>query len=198
MRKRPATCSLHATIQGWGGVEDVLWIDLPCLLGFSRGIMQPPSLNLDLNFQVCSKQWDLGYDQLLELFSIPSMESRCLYLKLCHLFTIVHGLYTFSLLHGIVFPTTNLTHSTKSFILQLEQIPSTIPLSLIQYVYGTTYLKTLYVPRTSPPLVNLYPSFNVFYVLPSVSCAYHYVTPVSLFFIFLFFFRVHSYISTIC
>ena len=66
--------------------------------------------------KICSKQWDQGYDGLLELFSLPSMENRRLYLKLCHLFKIVHGLCFFPT--GIVSPNTDLTHSTRSFILQ--------------------------------------------------------------------------------
>ena len=59
---------------------------------------------------------DQGYDGLLELFSLPSMENHRLYLKLCHLFKIVRCLCFFPT--GIVSPTTDLTHSTRSFILR--------------------------------------------------------------------------------
>jgi len=40
--------------------------------------------------RICSKQWDLGYDELLSNFSVPNLQSRRLHHKLCTMFKIVH------------------------------------------------------------------------------------------------------------
>ena len=53
-----------------------------------------PHLQRDINsleclqkfaLRLCSKQWDTGYHELLNMFSLPSLENRRLHLKLCHL-----------------------------------------------------------------------------------------------------------------
>jgi hypothetical protein len=84
-----------------------------------------PHLQRDINsiekvqkfaLRVCSKQWDTGYCELLDTFNLPSLQNRRLYLKLCHLFKIVHGLCYFP--SEIVVPATTLTHSSRSLILQ--------------------------------------------------------------------------------
>ena len=66
--------------------------------------------------RTCSKQWDRGYFELLETFNIPTLENRRLYLKLCHLFKIVHGLCFFP--SDIVVPKSNPSHFTRPFMLQ--------------------------------------------------------------------------------
>jgi len=45
--------------------------------------------------RVSSKQWDLGYSELLDTCNLPTLENRRLYMKLCHLFKVVHGLCYF-------------------------------------------------------------------------------------------------------
>ena len=45
--------------------------------------------------RICSKQWDLGYDQLLSNFSVPNLQSRRLHHKLCTMFKIIHNLIPF-------------------------------------------------------------------------------------------------------
>ena len=40
--------------------------------------------------RMCSKQWDLGYGELLNLFNIPSLDDRRKYLNLCTMYKIVH------------------------------------------------------------------------------------------------------------
>ena len=42
------------------------------------------------------KRWDLGYQELLHLTQIPTLENRKIYLKLCTLFKIIHGLFSFT------------------------------------------------------------------------------------------------------
>ena len=43
------------------------------------------------------KHWDQAYSQLLQLFNIPSLSECRLYLDLCTMFKIVHGLFEFPL-----------------------------------------------------------------------------------------------------
>ena len=45
--------------------------------------------------KMCSKQWDLGYQDLLELSQLPTLQNRRLYLKLCTLYKIIHGCFYF-------------------------------------------------------------------------------------------------------
>ena len=45
---------------------------------------------------MCLKRWDLGYQELLHLTQIPTLENRRVYLKLCTLFKIIHGLFSFT------------------------------------------------------------------------------------------------------
>ena len=65
--------------------------------------------------KVCSKQWDAGYNELLDMFRLPSLQNRRLYIKLCYLFKIVHGLCYFP--PDVVVQNTNLTHSSRPLIL---------------------------------------------------------------------------------
>ena len=43
--------------------------------------------------KMCLKQWDLGYQDLLDLSQFPTLENRRLYLKLCTLYKIIHGYF---------------------------------------------------------------------------------------------------------
>ncbi len=44
---------------------------------------------------MCLKNWDSGYQELLDLSQLPTLENRRLYLKLCTLHKIIHGLFCF-------------------------------------------------------------------------------------------------------
>ena len=66
--------------------------------------------------RVCSKQWNSGYSELLDMFSLSTLENRRLYLKLCHLFKIVRGLCYFP--PDIVVPRFNHSHFSRSYLLQ--------------------------------------------------------------------------------
>ena len=63
-----------------------------------------------------SKQWNSGYSELLDMFSLSTLENRRLYLKLCHLFKIVRGLCYFP--PDIVVPRFNHSHFSRSYLLQ--------------------------------------------------------------------------------
>ena len=66
--------------------------------------------------KLCSKHWDTGYHELLDLFSLPSLTNRRLHLKLCHLFKIVHCLCYFPL--DTLTLNINHTHFPRTFFLQ--------------------------------------------------------------------------------
>ena len=83
-----------------------------------------PHLQCDINslesvqrfaLKVCSQQWDAGYNELLDMFRLPSLQNRRLYIKFCYLFKIVHGLCYFP--PDVVVQNTNLTHSSRPLIL---------------------------------------------------------------------------------
>ena len=81
--------------------------------------------------RMCSKQWDMGYNELLDMFEVPSLENCRLYHKFCHLFKIVHGFCYFP--PDIIVPNLNPSHSTRSF-------------SLHQPFSKTTALNSSFVP----------------------------------------------------
>ena len=45
--------------------------------------------------RMCAKHWDSSYDDLLQLFSLPSLQQCRLYLDLSTMFKIIHGLFYF-------------------------------------------------------------------------------------------------------
>ena len=69
-----------------------------------------------LALRVSSKQWDLGYSELLDTCNLPTLENQRLYMKLCHLFKIAHGLCYFP--PGIFLPKTNPSHCFRPYTLQ--------------------------------------------------------------------------------
>ena len=96
--------------------------------------------------RVSSKQWDLGYSELLDACNLPTLENRRLYMKLCHLFKIVHGLCYFP--PGIVLPKTNPSHYLRPYTLQqplLAQMHFTHHSYRTLLDIGITYLRSLFV-----------------------------------------------------
>ena len=49
--------------------------------------------------KMCLKQWDLGYQDLLDLSQLPTLENRRLYLKLCTLRKLYMVTFTFLLMY---------------------------------------------------------------------------------------------------
>ena len=66
--------------------------------------------------RVCSKQWDTGYSELLNMCNLSTLENRRLYLKLCHLFKIVNGLCYFP--SGVIVPRHNPSHAMRPLMLE--------------------------------------------------------------------------------
>ena len=66
--------------------------------------------------RVCCKNWNMGYSELLDLCKVPSLENRCLYLKLSHMFKIVNNLCYFP--PEIVLQRSPVPYFPKPFMLQ--------------------------------------------------------------------------------
>ena len=45
--------------------------------------------------KMCLKQWDLGYQDLIELSQLPTLQNHRLYLRLCTHYKIIHGYFYF-------------------------------------------------------------------------------------------------------
>ena len=67
-----------------------------------------PYLSKDVNalekvqkfgLRICSRQWTKCYQELLELFHLPSLENRRLFLSLSVFFKIIHNLVYFPTIH---------------------------------------------------------------------------------------------------
>ena len=84
--------------------------------------------------KMCSKRWDLGYAQLLELFDVPELSERRLYLDLCTLFKIVHNHFYFP--PNIFHEHTGRTHrAVRPLLLHC-------PFSRTNYFYNSFVLRT--------------------------------------------------------
>ena len=81
--------------------------------------------------KMCTKNWDSGYQDLLDLTHIPTLENRRLYLKLCTLHKIIHGLFCFP---------------TNVFIPQPNR-HTTLPLLYQPFAHTSAY-QSSFVPRT--------------------------------------------------
>ena len=83
--------------------------------------------------RVCCKNWNMGYSELLDLCSVPSLENRRLHLKLCHMFKIVNNLCYFP--PEIVVQSPSLLHSSRLPLLYISPFPE--PLHLPTPLYPT-------------------------------------------------------------
>ena len=63
------------------------------------------------DLRICSKEWEKEHTKLLDYFKLPTLQNLCLYLKICHLYKIIHGLCYFS--PAIIISNTTFTHSTS-------------------------------------------------------------------------------------
>ena len=82
--------------------------------------------------KMCLKQWDLGYQDLLDLSQFPTLENRRLYLKLCTLYKIIHGYFHFP---------------TNVFVPQVSRHSHSLP--LIHQPHAHTYaFQSSFVPSS--------------------------------------------------
>ena len=88
-----------------------------------------------------------AYSQLLQLFDITKLSERRLYLDLCTLFKIVHGLFNFP--SGIFNTQAELKVLTDPFCF-IDSLP------LVQFLYGTHYHSHLCLIVTYHILDHMY------------------------------------------
>ena len=89
--------------------------------------------------KICRKAWDQNYESLLELFQVPSLEERRLYLDLCTMFKIVHNLCYFpsNIIHQ--HHTTRMTRVTSN---RPENLYFALP------SFHTNQFQNSFIPRT--------------------------------------------------
>ena len=83
--------------------------------------------------RMCCKNWDAGYQELLDLTTMPTLENRRLYLKLCSLYKIIYGHFYFPpnvftaqpSRTTLVSPLLNQPHACTNYY-QSSFVPSTI------------------------------------------------------------------------
>ncbi len=99
--------------------------------------------------RICSKQWNLGYQELLDLTCLSMLENRRLYFKMCTLYKIVYNLIYFP--PDVITPKLNSTallpllHQPFYFTnLSLTPLLTNHPLYHPQYHYGITCRTMLY------------------------------------------------------
>ena len=84
--------------------------------------------------KMCTKQWDTGYDQLLQLLDLPTLARRRLYLDLSTMYKIVHDL--------VYFP-------SNIFVNRIGRTPNTTRPFLYSCPYAhTNYYQYSFVPHT--------------------------------------------------
>ena len=98
--------------------------------------------------RMCAKNWNAGYEQLLELFSLPDLQQRRLYLDLCSMFRIVHGMFYFP---SAVFVRQDTHRFTRS-----SHHPSFVcPYARTCYYFNSFVPRTVRLWNTLPtPIVN--------------------------------------------
>ena len=89
--------------------------------------------------RMCCKNWDAGYQELLDLTTMPTLENRRLYLKLCSLYKIIYSHFYFP---------------PNVFTAQPSRTPLVSPL-LNQPHARTNYYKSSFVPSTISVWNNL-------------------------------------------
>ena len=91
-------------------------------------------------FKFAARQWDAGYNELLDLFNLPTLEERRIHLKLGLLFKIIHNLCYFPHTPSLRENVENLRapHDQQLAVRRLpEPIRIITPFSHILYELGT-------------------------------------------------------------
>ena len=92
------------------------------------------------SLRICSKKWNLSYWELLDMFQLPSLENRRLYLSLSTFYKIIYNLVSFPphhlQLHVHMHPP-DITTSITFHLLTATN--SSTPFSLLVFHYGITY-----------------------------------------------------------
>ena len=99
--------------------------------------------------RVVTRRWNAGYQELLNMVSIPSIESRRLQSSMCTLYKIVHGLCYFPPDIVSLRPSLSQCSDRQFFSTNplLAQMSSTVHLYHMLQTFGTHSLKGLSHPR---------------------------------------------------
>ena len=82
--------------------------------------------------KMCLKQWDLGYQDLLDLSQFPPLENHKLYLNLCTLYKIIQGYLYFPVFlllvsrHSYSLPSVQMMHGRTNAFQSSFYIPSSV------------------------------------------------------------------------
>ena len=90
--------------------------------------------------KICTKPWNMNYQYCLDKLRLQTLSMRRSYLKLCHLYKLVHGLS--------IFPNSPITTSSHSNHNPSLHVPSShtndiTPSFVMPYIPGTHYLTML-------------------------------------------------------
>ena len=101
--------------------------------------------------RMCSKAWKTGYEELQSTLQLSSLSNRRLFLKLCTIFKVLHGLCYFP--QNVFSARETRSHVCRPILLP-ELIPISILLSLIPFSNGIIYLNMSSVVLLCIPLKN--------------------------------------------
>ena len=89
--------------------------------------------------KMCLKQWNLGYQDLLDRSQFPTLKNHRLYLKFCTLYKIMHGYFYFP--HNVFLPQVNRHSYSLPLVHILHARTNAFKSSFVPslYLYGTTY-----------------------------------------------------------
>ena len=99
--------------------------------------------------RLCLRDWNAGYNSLLQSCNLPTLTHRRHQLKLCFLFQVIHGQFNFP--GAPIFPC-NLAHNLWISGLFLLQRPPFIT-SAHQFSFFSTHYYTLELPSSFNPLL---------------------------------------------
>ena len=93
--------------------------------------------------RICSKQWHLSYDELLQKFHVPKLSTRRLYFRLATMFQIIYNGLHFP--RGIILP-------RNSCLIMLSHISTSNPLLTLSHIFTHSFLKQY---LTGTPYLNI-------------------------------------------
>ena len=121
-----------------------------------------PYLSKDVNalekvqkfgLRICSRQWTKCYEELLELFHLPSLKNRRLFLSLSVFFKIIHNLVYFPTIHYLT-PLSSFSSRYIIIIISFASllralITSSTHFYLTPFLYGIIYIPSQAVTCTT-------------------------------------------------
>jgi len=155
---------LYRQFYSWADTPILLLIYLTCIRPHLEYACQlwDPSTNKNRHLledvqkfacRVCLKRWDLDYDSMLQLLSIPPLTIRCEYLKLTTMYNIIHG-------HSH-FPSGLFAHSNFPYSSN-RSLNFTRPFAHTNYLYHSFVPSVIGLWNNLPPSLKAMPSISTF------------------------------------